>query len=476
MAVTLTGTGGLFTRLGKLFGLAKTIRQHQQAIAPTAATSTSGVRTIYSVYASTTGTLPMATDLVSMVTNEDMIASASMSNINNIRSAAQRTVIEMVDADTKLPAMTLEDALRELAFQMNRDTNYVARSTYTVGTPSYAAANVGDFAIVVSLEATKIIKDQITFTTKITDFPCIRPETLTFRCMQDTKTGMTASGSEMFHVTGDRKYDNLDRRWKAGSGAMMPLAMTSAGVNGYGIMPPGQNLLHNSGFEVATSNMPERWETVTGTAGTHWLVSTSTKLRGASSLQFVGNGSTLASIRQKFSDFAGTAGRLKADTLYLISFWAINDGTTPAAGVVRVSIQDGSGSVLGSSMSAVAGFTSGFSGWTHVKTAVISPVNIPDTAYLVIEQTTALTNGRSVFIDEVTVTEMARLASGGPGVAIVAGDTDARRGDFGTVAITVNEAGEMNLELDRMFGLYESGIALPSSTGTAVTVADSLIS
>jgi hypothetical protein len=77
MAVTLTGTGGLFTRLGKLFGLAKTIRQHQQAIAPTAATSTSGVRTIYSVYASTTGTLPMATDLVSMVTNEDMIASAS---------------------------------------------------------------------------------------------------------------------------------------------------------------------------------------------------------------------------------------------------------------------------------------------------------------------------------------------------------------------------------------------------------------
>ena len=476
MAVTLTGTGGLFTRLGKLFGLAKTIRQHQQAIAPTAATSTSGVRTIYSVYASTTGTLPMATDLVSMVTNEDMIASASMSNLNNIRSASQRTVIEMVDADTKLPAMTLEDALRELAFQMNRDSNSVARSSFTVGTPSYSASNVGDFAIVVSLEATKIIKDQITFTTKITDFPCIRPETLTFRCMQDTKTGMTASGSEMFHVTGDRKYDNLDRRWRAGSGTMMPLAMTSAGVNGYGIMPPGQNLLHNSGFEVATSNMPERWETVTGTAGTHWLVSTSTKLRGASSFEFVGNGSTLASIRQKFSDFAGTAGRLKADTLYLISFWAINDGTTPAAGVVRVSVQDGTGSVLGSNMSAVATFTSGFSGWTHVKVAVISPVNIPDTAYLVIEQTTAITNGRSVYIDEVTVTEMTRLAAGGPGVAIVAGDTDARRGDFGTVAITVNEVGEFNLELDRFFGLYESGIALPSVASSSATVADSLIS
>jgi hypothetical protein len=50
------------------------------------------------------------------------------------------------------------------------------------------------------------------------------------------------------------------------------------------------------------------------------------------------------------------------------------------------------------------------------------------------------------------------------------------RGDLATVAITANEVGEMNLELDRMFGLYESGIALPSVTSTSATVSDTLIS
>jgi hypothetical protein len=108
--------------------------------------------------------------------------------------------------------------------------------------------------------------------------------------------------------------------------------------------------------------------------------------------------------------------------------------------------------------------------------AVISPVNIPDQAYLVIELTTAVSATGSILIDEVTVCEMQRLAAGGPGVAIVAGSTDSRRGDLATVAISASVVGEINLELDRMFGLYETGIFLPSGTGTNVTVADSLIS
>jgi hypothetical protein len=475
MAVTLTGTGGLFTRLGKLFGLAKTIRQHQQAIAPTAATSTSGVRTIYSVFASTTGTLPMATDLVQAITNEEGMAGASMVNLVGIKAAAERTVVEMVDADTKLPHKNINEALRELAFQMNRDSNSVARSSFTVGTPSYSASNVGDAVVVVSCEATKIIRDNVTFTTKLTDFPCVRAETLTFNCIADTKTNGIRSGSELWTVKGERHYTNLDRRFRSGSGAFVQVAQTSAAQDGFGVSQAGMNLTANGDFEVFTSNLPNQWEAVTGTAGTHFK-SSSTAMRGGSSFEFVGNGSTLASIRQKFVSADGTYGRLKGDTLYLISFWAKNDGTDPAAGVIRLSIQDGGGSVLGSNMSAVATVTSGYSGWAHVKVAVVSPINIPDTAYLVLEQTTAITNGRSIYIDEVTVTEMTRLAAGGPAVAIVAGETDSRRGDLATVAITVNEVGEFNLELDRFFGLYESGIALPSVASSSATVADSLIS
>jgi hypothetical protein len=476
MAVTLTGTGGLFTRLGKLFGLAKTIRQHQQAIAPTAATSTSGIRTIYSVFASTTGTLPMATDLVRAVTDEDSFADSSLASLTAIQEAAHRTVIEMVNADVKLPVKSVNDALRELAFQMNRDGNSVARTSFTVGSPSYASGNTGDAVIVVSLEANKTIRDDVVFTTKLTDYPCVRTETLTFRCVNDSQQGNSARGYELWQVNGEQSFPNLDRRWRAGSGAMAMVKQTCADGNGYGYTAAGENVLNNSSFEVFTANLPDQWATVTGTAGTNFKASTATKYRGSRSLEFVGNGSTLASIRQKLGDFTGTAGRLKGDTLYLISFWAINDGTTPAAGVVRVSIQDGSGTVLGSNMAAAAGFTSGYASWTHVKTAVVSPVAIPDPVYVVIEQTTAITNGRSVFIDDLTVSEMQRLAPGGPAVAIVAGDTNSVRGDLATVAITANEVGEMNLELDRMFGLYESGIALPSVTSTSATVSDTLIS
>jgi hypothetical protein len=471
MAVTLTGTGGLFTRLGKLFGLAKTIRQHQQAIAPTAATSTSGVRTIYSVYASTTGTLPMATDLVQAVSNEEMVAGASLSTLLNLKAAAERTLIEMVDADTKLPAKTVPEAMRELAFQMNRDGEKVAVSSFTVGSTAYNAANTGNAVVVVSDEAPKIIKNNVVFSTKVAGQPYLRAETLTFSCADDTKTAGVASGSEVWTVTGDRSFPNLDRRWRAGSGTAMRINATCGDQDAGG--SPGLNLLTNSDFEVFASDVPVNWELVTGTATTH-VASSTTAQRGSASLKFIGDGSTLTKIRQRTNYGSGTYGKLKGDTLYLLSAWLRSDGTS-VGGTLRISFRDQTDTVLGT-MTVSVNFASLTTSFVRYGFAVISPVNIPDEAYLVIELTTAVSATGSILIDEVTVCEMQRLAAGGPGVAIVAGSTDSRRGDLATVAISASVVGEMNLELDRMFGLYETGIFLPSGTGTNVTVADSLIS
>lgn len=473
MAVTLTGTGGLFTRLGKLFGLAKTIRTHQQAIAPTAATSTSGVRTIYSVFASTTGTLPMASDLVRSISNEDIVADASIGTLAGIKAAAERTLIEMVDADTKLPEKTVPEAMRELAFQMNRDTNKIAVSSFTVGAASYNAANTGNAVVIVSLEAPKIIKNNVVFSSKIADQPYVRAETLTFSCADDTKTAGISSGSEIWTVTGDRSYPNLDRRWRAGSGTALRITATSGDQDAGDV--PGRSILTNGDFEVFESNVPINWELSVGTAATH-VTSSTTAQRGAASLKIIGDGSNLTKLRQRLNYGSGTYGRLKGDTLYLISLWVRADGVAaPLAGVLRVSFRDGSDTVLGS-MTLNVDLTALTLSYVRYGLAVVSPVNIPDEAYMVLELTTAITNTQAVLIDEVTVCEMQRLAPGGPGVAIVAGSTDSRRGDLATVAISNNTVGEMNLELDRFFGLYESGIFLPSGSGTNVTVADSLIS
>lgn len=473
MAVTLTGTGGLFTRLGKLFGLAKTIRQHQQAIAPTAATSTSGVRTIYSVYASTTGTLPMATDLVAAVTNEEAIAAPANGTLLSIQEAAARTLIEMVDADTKLPSKTVPEAMRELAFQMNRDSQKVAISTFTVGSASYNGANTGNAVVVVSLEAPKIIKNNVVFSSKLTDQPYTRAETLTFSCVEDSKTSITRRGSEVWHVTGDRAYPNVDRRWRAGSGTSMHVTATN-GDQDAGRMP-GMNILTNSDFEVFSGNVPVNWTLETGTGGTH-VTSSTTAQRGVTSLKIMGDGSNLTRLTQRTNFGTGTFGRLKGDTLYLISAWVRADGgAAPLAGQLRISFRDGSDTVL-TGMTFTIDLTLLTTSFARHGIAVVSPVSIPDATYMVIELTTAITNGQAILLDEVTVCEMTRLAAGGPGVAIVAGSTDSRQGDLATVAISNNSVGEMNLELDRFFSLYELGIFLPSGQGTNITVADSLIS
>jgi hypothetical protein len=415
----------------------------------------------------------MATDLVRAISDEDVVADASVTTLAGIKSAAERTLVEMVDADTRLPEKTVPEAMRELAFQMNRDGEKVALTAVTVGSSSYNAANTGNAVVIVSVEAPKIIKDNVVFSSKVAAQPYVRAETLTFSCSQDTKVAGVSSGSERWMVTGDRSFPNLDRRWRAGSGTAMMLTATSGDQDGGGA--PGMNILTNGDFEVFESDVPINWTLATGTANTHVQKST-TAQRGTGALKIIGDGSNLTRLTQRLNFGTGTYGKLKGDTLYLISCWVRADGgAPPLAGVLRVSFRDGTDTVL-TGMTFNVDLTAITLSYVRYDKAVVSPVNIPDEAYMVVELTTAITSAQAVLVDEVTVCEMQRLAPGGPGVAIVAGSTDSRRGDLATVAISNNAVGEMNLELDRMFGLYETGIFLPSGQGTNITVADSLIS
>jgi hypothetical protein len=328
MAVVLTGNGGLFTRLGKLFGLAKTIRQHQQAIAPTSSTATTGVRAVLSAYSSTAGTIPIATEQVRSIADEDLVALPSLSTLEAIRQAAARTLIETVDADSPLPSKTVDDALRELAAQLVASSDSVERTTFTVASPSYASSNVGNAVVVVSCECTKLIKDRVVFSSKLVDFPCVRTETLTFVCQTDTKTGGTRSGSEIWHVEGERSYPNLDRRWRSGSGAKLRVTATSSSMDGKVGANPGDNLLTNSDFESFASNVPVQWSLAVGTAGTH-VSSASTKFRGTTALAITGDGSNLTKLKQRFAHPDGT----KPCTTYRSG--SATTGPLPRAGYFR---------------------------------------------------------------------------------------------------------------------------------------------
>jgi hypothetical protein len=452
MAVTLTGSGGLFTRLGYWFGLAKTRRTAVIASYPTAATSTAGIRTVYSAIGANAGNFPLAHRTMGAAGSEDTMADFSLSEFRAIQSAASRLLIDTMDADTPLPERTEQEAIRELAKQMVTASASINATTYTVGSPSYGSVNVGTFSAFVDTEAPKIIKDSVTFTNKLTDWPAIRPETLNFVCEKDSRNGGVRPGSEVFRVRGDRAWPNLDRRWRGGSGTNMTITATSAAIDSD--QTPGQNILANSNFEIFASNTPV--------------------FRGSSAISFVGDGATLTKIRQLTNDSTGTTVRLKPDTLYLIAFAVRDDGTAPAAGVLRVAFEDNSGSVIGSMSQSVTLSTVG-SAYAVQSLMVISPINIPDTVYCTIALTTALTNTRAVYVDELVVTEMPRTAKGGPGICIYPGTTDARYGDIASVAISYANQGEFNLEFDRFFDLYNRGLALPSNDAGAETISDSLI-
>lgn len=470
MSVTLTGAGGLFTRLGYLFGLAKKIRTHQQAIAPTASTTTTGIRSVYDVFNSSAGTRPKAAAYISPIADEFGFADVNRPQLLRIRKAATETLIGMVNDDSATPVRTITEAVKELASQMVGASASVEATTYTVGASSYGGGNIGTGAVGLSCEATKIIKDSVTFGSKLSDFPAIRPETLRFSVIKDTRNSSVNAGSEVWRVQGTRAYDNLDWRWRAGSGYDVNITTTCASVDASNI--PGQNILTHSDFEAFSSNVPVQWSMVVGTAPTN-LKSTTTAYRGSTALEFVGDGSTLTHVRQTLNAATGSLGKILPDTVYLIAFAIRHDGVAPAAGVLRVSINDGS-SVLGSMSKSVtlSGLSSSYAYQTLV---VTSPVNITSPVYCSVELTTALTNSRSVYVDELVVTPLPRPALGGPVLYALPGATDWRYGDTATIAVSYNNSGDWNLELDRFFDFHRLGLALPAVGGGAETIADSLI-
>lgn len=470
MALTYDGTGGLFTRLGYIAGLAKKARNYQIALAPTSQTATTGIRTAYGAFAGGAAAYAYGTPFLRAIADENREADTVRPHLSRLRDAFRTTLIETVNANSATPIKTVQEAVIELAAQMTTDAETIESTTLTIGAASYGGGNVGTGAVVVSGEARKIIGERVTFSTKLTDFPHVRPETVRITCVKDARGSDVRPGSELFRIQGQRAYDNLDWRWPGGSGHDYVQACSSANVDGG--RGPAQNILTHSDFDTFASNLPVGWTVTTGVAGTD-ITSTTTSLRGGTALKFVGDGSTTSGIRQQLGAQTGTVGRIKPDTLYMISFWIRSSAATPSAGDLTVRIYDGSSTV--GSMSASIANGSLTTSYQHVVAKVMSPPNIPTTTYCQVYLTEAIENGKDYYIDELVIAEMPRPAKGAWGLCIVPGTTDWREGDVATVAISRATSGDWVLELDRFLGLYELGLSLPATASGGETIADSLI-
>lgn len=460
MALNYIGADGLFTRLGALVYFMDQVRAHQVNLKALLAN-------VQAEYSSTDAWM------IDVLSGNIEARIAEAGNVlNDVRAAAERTILEMCFDEATDSAATntmvrkdIRDALVWLIRQMDADSQSIDGTTITKSSLSVGASNSGNGKFYYLFEAPNILLGSTA------DWPNIRTEVLEARCIQDAVSGAVSRGSEIFEIRGQPAYSGLDYRFPGGSGTLMKIATACASVdNG----PPGQNILHNTDFEDQTSNLSDRFTVVSGTAGTEFLTETTAAnvFRGSSAIKLAVTGSTF-NIRQKLADFDGSLGRLTPDRPYLMAVAIKKDAG--ATGTLRISVKDSSGNILDSGNFAFSqSIASTTTGYLIYANQIRSPRVIPSEIYFHIETTTAIATN-PVYIDEVILSEMMPIASGGPALAIVAGSTNWAADDNARYTFTNNDEGKFATAFDRFFDMYGKGLSLPANYAGAETIADSLI-
>lgn len=458
MAITYDGANGLFTRLGKLVGMMDAVRTHQNNLKTELAD-------VQSVYSSADSYM-----IEQLVGNLEARIAQSGGVLNDIRAAAERTLIEMCYADAKtstrnaMENRTVRDALVWLIREMSADAESVDETTNSKGAISYGASNNGNGVLATFSECPNILLSNTSV------WPNCRTELIDVRCIQDAQDGSIASGSEVFEIRGQPGFDELDYRFPGGSGKRVRMTCVSGHVDAG---PRGQNILSNSDFEDQSSNVPLLFTVTSGTAGTDFLTETGTYWRGAKSIKAAATGATWE-IRQQLGTSSGTVGKIVPDRPYMISVALKRD--VGATGTLRVSLKDGSGNILSGGLMAITqGHGAISTSWGVVNTTVFSPRIVPTTVYLSVECTVGIATA-AMYIDEVTVAEMTQLGNGGPYFGLVAGSSDWNADDNVRVNWTNGGEGAFNTAFDRLFRMNELGLALPSQSGGTETIDDALIS
>lgn len=464
MALTYTGTDGLFTRLGALVYFMDQVRAHQVNLKALLAN-------VQAEYSSTDAWM---IDVLSG--NIEARISEAGNVLNDVRAAAERTIVEMCFDEASDAAATntmvrkdIRDALIWLIRQMDADSQSIDGTTISKSSLSVGASNSGNGKFYYFFEAPNILLGSTA------DFPNIRTEVLEARCVQDAVSGAVSRGSEIFEIRGQPAYTGLDYRFPAGSGTFMRIATACASVDN-GIA--GQNILHNTDFEDQTSNLADRFTVVSGTAGTEFLTETTAAnvFRGSSAIKLAVTGSTF-NIRQQLANFDGTLGRLTPDRPYILAV-AIKKDTT-ATGTLRLSVKDSSGNIIDSGNFAFSqSIASTTTSYAIYATQLRAPRIVPSELYFHIETTTAIATD-AVYIDEVILAEMTPIAAGGPALAIVAGSTNWAADDNARYTFTNNgdagTQGKFARALDRFFDMYGKGLSLPPNYLGSETISDSLI-
>lgn len=461
MAVTLTSTNGLFTRLGKLFKIVERVQTHQT-------NGTSGLEAEIEDFLDEYNTADMkyAEKLVDQTTFWQLSAASIFSAVSSV---ARDTVIGMVNDDTTLNRKTLRLALDELIDQMETSSDDVKGNVFAVtgtGDGGTAVTGTGDGYIITSRLNNKGIA-----------FQNLHEDKSKIVCIKDAQVTGTA-GREKFSTVGEAIQPDIRHPdFPGGYGQNTTLTVSDPSYSNQSSI--GRNSLNNSDFEnFTTTDTPDNWTIVTGTAGTNIYEEGTVVHRGDKSLQFFGDLSgTLLHISQSFDTSGQSTVKLRPETRYAVSFWTHRE-TAASGGVIRFSIKDGDATILDSGNAALSVTVTSDTAdtWVHHSFTFSTPAVLPDSAAFHIELTTAITSTANVYIDGVQLFRMGNLTTSSSFyVGIIPGATEFVVDDEFNISVTQSTTGKMQSFCNQFLGLESMGLQLPFQTDGSETVSDSLI-
>lgn len=440
MAVTLTGTGGFFTRLGVIE------TEVRRALTAVGSSLNTGVSNIAAQFLSNE---QLQAD--GLYNQRDAARLTPTTYLTYLQSLAQNYAIEQVHRDVTLSSKTLYNALKELIRQMISSSSSLNRPTIAA-TVTAASTNFGNTVLAASTTDQFGQPLDMQFA-----------ETITVKCTADSTNGGATKWQEPLQVSGQVAKGVFEYDWPGGSGASGTFNVTDAAQT---------TEITDGSFETwaGTPLTPTYWTIVTGTAGTHVVRSTNF-VRGSYALRFASDGSTLVKVKQALS--------LDPQKQYCLNCWA-DMSSLDANGVVRFRLEDGSGSVINDDAGTANSYTRNTNGqlttsYGQVNTFFRTPSQMPDNVYLVIEFTTSPANGITVDFDLLALVEAKQTYAGGCFIAAFSKDDWTTKDDYYSIACTNSLGTESFVRtVDRLYSLRSLGLAFRSSGSP--TVNDNLIS
>jgi hypothetical protein len=274
MSIILTGSEGLFTRLGRWGRVLASLAEYRALLA----TDVAGGAAEYAA---------SLAEVAAAVTDRLAPAKSSAGAIAPaVVGACRRTLVAMVAADQPARSWTAEEAAAEVVRQM-ADLGESVPACVTSASQSALSPFAGDGLLALSARG----RDGA-------DLENLFAETLWLTCVADAQNGGRTRYQEQFRFRGGvAEPDPWGDLWPAGSGASVLLTAADPTTQA----AAGQ-LLSNGSFDDFTANAPDDWTLESGTAGTEVVgPAAADSYDGVGCLSLPGS-ATPAALSQTFGD------------------------------------------------------------------------------------------------------------------------------------------------------------------------------